>query len=146
MTTNPYQQGTSTYQQVSDNNLGQMEIVLELYKGIIKFLKQAKSAYVANDLEQMTYFMDRTFKVIEALSAHLDVEAGGKDAEFLQEFYAILIGRMGKLFDRPDIPREFDQLVAYVTPVYEQWHVLTHGSSPLSSPEDGGIEDTSETT
>ena len=133
-TNNPYHtQGTSAYQQASDDNLGPMEIVLELFKGIIKFLKQAKSAHAEGDLEQMTYFMDRTFKVVEALYAHLDMEAGGKDAEFLQEFYVVLIGRMGKIFDRPDIPREFDQLIAYVTPVYEQWYELTHGAAPTSS-------------
>ncbi len=133
-TDNPsYTHASSAYQQTSDENLEPMEIILELFKGILKFLEQAKSAYQKDDLEQMTYFLDRTFKVIEALHAHLDMEAGKKEAEFLQEFYVIMMGRMGKIFDRPDIPREFDQLIAYATPVYEQWYVLTHGALPNAS-------------
>lgn len=134
-TNNPYAQSASAYQQTNDENLGQMEIALELFKGIIKFLKQAKAAYQENNLEQMTYFTDRVFKIIEALHANLDMAAGGKDAEFLQEFYVVMIGRMGKILDRPDVEGEFDQLVAYVTPIYEQWYQLTHGSLP-AKPED----------
>jgi len=135
-TNNPYHaSGASAYQQTSDENLGPMEIALELFKGIVKFLGQAKAAYQANDLEQMTYFTDRVFKIIEALHAHLDMDAGGKDAEFLQEFYVIMIGRMGKILDRPDVEREFDQLIAYVTPIYEQWYTLTYGRSPTTSEE-----------
>lgn len=135
-TNNPYHaSGASAYQQTSDDNLGPMEIALELFKGIIKFLQQAKTAYEANDLEQMTYFTDRVFKIVEALHAHLDMDAGGKDAEFLQEFYVIMIGRMGKILDRPNVSAEFDQLIAYTTPVYEQWYKLTHGDLPASSSE-----------
>ena len=134
--TSAYGKGAAAYQQTSDDNLGPMEIALELFKGIITFLKQAKSAYEADDLEQMTYFLDRVFKIIEALHAHLDMDAGGKDAEFLQGYYATMIGRMGKLFDRPDIPAEFDQLIAYTTPIYESWYQLTHGALPTAPSDD----------
>jgi flagellar protein FliS len=133
MTNNNYTQASSAYQQTSDENLSQMEIALELYKGIIKFLRQAKSAYQADDLEQMSYFVGRVLKVIEALHSHLDMEAGGKDSAFLEEFYVILIGRLGKLFDRPDMVREFDQLIDYVTPVYEQWYNLTYPKTNLDT-------------
>ena len=130
MMNNPYLQASQSYQNTGDENLGQMEIVLELYKGLIKFFTQAKNAHAKGDFEQMNYFLQRNHKIVEALYAHLDMEAGGKDAVFLHDFYATLIGRMSKILDRPDVQREFDQLIAYVKPVYEQWYVLTHGALP----------------
>lgn len=119
---NPY----SAYQQTQDDNLGPMEVILELYKGLIRFLKEAKSAHAQGDLEKMMYWMDRAFKVVNALAANVDTDQGGKDAEFLNEFYVILMGRFAKILDRPDVQREFDQLVDYVTPVYERWYELTY--------------------
>ena len=129
--TNPYAnsgyaKAMSAYQNTQDENLGPMEIILELYKGVIKFLRQAKSAYEADDLEKMCYWVDRVQKILEALTAHLDMDQGGKDAEFLQEFYVVLMARLGKVLDCPDTSHEFDQLIAYAMPVYERWYELTY--------------------
>lgn len=128
MTANPYIQASSAYLQTRDENMGGMEIVLECYKGIIRFLREAKAAYAQDNLEKMCYWVDRALKIIESLHANLDMSQGGKDAEFLHEFYVILIGRLGKLLDRPDVTHEFDQLIGYVRPVYEQWYKLTTGN------------------
>lgn len=128
MTANPYSQASSAYLQTRDENMDGMEIVLECYKGIIRFLREAKAAYGKDDLEKMCYWVERALKVIESLHANLDMNQGGKDAEFLHEFYVVLIGRSGKILDRPDVNHEFDQLIAYIQPVYEQWYKLTTGN------------------
>ena len=130
MTTNPYGNASNAYLQTRDENMGQMEIVLECFKGIIRFIRSAKSAYQEDKLDTMCYWIGRASKVIEALHANLDMEQGGEDAEFLQEFYVTLLGRFGKILERPDVTHEFDQLLGYVQPVYERWYKLTHGSLP----------------
>lgn len=145
MTANPYGKAASAYQQTREDTMGGMEIVLECYKGIIRFLREAKAAYGRDELDKMCYWIERTLKVIEGLHANLDVEKGGEDAKFLQEFYVVLIGRLGKVLERPDVNHEFDQLIAYVQPVYERWYKLTTGNDvPVSNDyvaEEPSVED-----
>lgn len=127
----PYGKALGAYQQTRDENLSQMEIVLELYKGMIRFLREAKAAHAKNDLETMMYWIDRFLKVIEALHVNLNEEEGGEDSQFLTEFYTVLTGRIGLVLDRPDPQREFQQLIDYIQPVYERWYALVHGRSPF---------------
>jgi flagellar biosynthetic protein FliS len=125
--TNPYTKSISAYQRNQDENMTPMQIVAELYKGMVKFLYEAKSAYQANRLDEMNNKVQRIFSVIEALQAHLDLTQGGKDALFLNEFYIILSGRLGRVLDRQDPANEFDQLIAYVMPVYDRWQEFAYG-------------------
>ncbi len=131
MTVNPYQgKAAKAYQAVNDENLSPLQVVAELYKGILKFLYEAKTAYQDNKLDVMSEKIGRILAVVESLQANLDVDQGGKDAAFLQEFYVILVGRLGRVLDRPDVAHEFDQLIAYVMPVYERWHEFAYGPRP----------------
>ena len=138
MTVNPYQsKAANAYQSTNDENMSPLQVVAELYKGIIKFLREAKTAYQENKLDVMSEKITRILKVIEALQGHLDMDQGGKDAKFLEEFYVILAGRLGRVLDRPDVAREFDQLIDYVMPVYERWHEFAYG--PRQAPSDEGV-------
>lgn len=130
MTHNPYSKASRAYQQNNDENLSPTQIVAELYKGMIKFLLEAKTAYEQNKLDEMNNRIQRLLTVIETLQAHVDLENGGKDAAFLREFYIILSGRLGRVLDRPDPVAEFDQLIAYVKPVYERWQEFGYGMKP----------------
>ncbi|MES2729118.1 MAG: flagellar export chaperone FliS [Pseudomonadota bacterium] len=130
--TNPYQhKATKAYQSVNDENMSPLQVVAELYKGIIKFLYEGKAAYETNKLDVMSEKIARILAVIESLQANLDLDKGGKDAAFLEEFYMILSARLGRILDRPNVAHEFDQLIAYVMPVYERWHEFAYG--PRSS-------------
>lgn len=131
MTVNPYQgKAAKAYQAQNDENMSPLQVVAELYKGILKFLYEAKAAYQDNKLDVMSEKISRILAVIEALQGHLDLEQGGKDAAFLEEFYVILSGRLGRVMSRPDVVHEFDQLITYVMPVYERWHEFAYGPRP----------------
>lgn len=141
-TNNPYGKALGAYQQTRDENLSQMEIVLELYKGMIRFLREAKAAHAKGDFETMMHWVDRFLKVVEALHVNVDDEAGGEDAQFLAEFYTVLTGRIGLVLDRPDPQHEFQQLIDYIQPVYERWYELVHGRKPFADADetDGSIK------
>lgn len=128
--TNPYQKASKAYQSHKDGNLSQLQIVVELYRGVLKNIKIAKDSWTENRLDVMSNHIIKTFDIIEALQSNLDLEKGGEDAKFLNHFYSVVFSALSLATAKPDPAAEFDAVIAYVQKVYDRWYALAYPYQP----------------
>jgi len=128
MNQNAYQKALKTYQKNSDENLTPLQIVVELYKGMLKNTKLAKSAWESNQLDVMTNYIVKVFDIIEALQSNLDIEKGGEDAKFLLRFYSVIFSALSQVTAKPDPKSEFDAIIAYIQQVHDRWYTMAYGN------------------
>lgn len=132
MAHNPYQKASQAYQRHNDGNLTPIQIVVELYKGMIKNTKLAKQAYEDKRFEDMSNMIIKTFDIIEALQSNLDMEKGGEDAVFLNRFYTVIFSALTQASSKPNPSAYFDEIVTYIQQVHDRWYALAYpvGSTP----------------
>lgn len=128
MTNNPYQQAASAYQGAHETHMGGFDVVVELYKGIIKNVTAAKTAYQKGELEEMCKLNEKTTKILIALQSHLNHEQGGEAANFLDVFYTGIFGKLMSVLRKEDPAAAFDEILELIKPVYEIWcgHAATN--------------------
>lgn len=118
---NLHAKAATAYQTAYVSNVSGMDIVVELYKGMIGNIKQAKAAYQAGKLDEMCRLNDKTIKILVALQSHLDFEEGADAAEYLNKFYNSIFASLTKILRKPSPERSFDQIIAAIEPVYQRW-------------------------
>ncbi|HNS44108.1 MAG TPA: flagellar export chaperone FliS [Alphaproteobacteria bacterium] len=132
MAHNPYHKASQAYQKSSDDNLTPLQIIVELYKGMIKNTKLAKQAYQEGRLDVMSNHLIKTFDIIEALHSNLDLDNGGEDAAFLDHFYSTIFSALSQASTKPDPLAYFDEIVAYIQQVHDRWYSMAYGHIPQS--------------
>lgn len=149
MTKNPYQQASSAYKQADKDNLNGFQITAKLYEGIVKNLNDAKRCYQNNDLEEMVKINSNTFDILAALQSTLDQESEeAKDySDYLYRFYNIAFIKLAEVLEKDDPVAEYDDLINFVRPIYQQWQAFAEESlkdkslgSSSKAPESGQIE------
>lgn len=132
MSHNPYQKASQAYQKKIDEALTPLQIVVELYKGMIKNTKLAKQAWGDQKLDVMSNHIIKTFDIIEALQSNLDMENGGEDSAFLNRFYTVIFSALSQASSKPDPAVYFDEIIAYMQQVHDRWYNMAYGAIPAS--------------
>lgn len=125
-----YQKALKTYQKKSDENLTPLQIVVELYKGMIRNVQFAKTAYTEGRLEDMTRYLMKTFDIIEGLQSNLDTDNGGEDGAFLHRFYTVIFSALSQATAKPEPAEEFDAIIAYIQQVHDRWYAIAYSKNP----------------
>ncbi len=118
---NAYHTAATAYGNTQAGTMSGFEVVAELYKGMIKFVGQAKTAYEAGKLDDMCMYIQKTNKILMALQSHLDFEQGGEAAVFLNDFYTGIFAKLFKVLRAEDPLGEFDEVHAMLLPVKDIW-------------------------
>ncbi len=87
---NPYRQ----YQRTSVTTASREKILLMLYEGCIRFIKQAISAMEANKIADKGRYISKATAIISELMATLDFKSGGKLAHDLENLYVFMIDKL----------------------------------------------------
>lgn len=130
MNQSAYQKALKSYQKTSDEGLTPLQIVVELYKGLMRFIREAKGHCEAGHYDLMTNSLNRCFDIIEGLQVNLDLEKGGEDAVFLNRFYNVVFSALTRAAAKPDPAAEYDAILAYVQQVHDRWYAIAYGRSP----------------
>ena len=136
MTNNPYQKASQAYQKKNDDTLTPLQIVVELYKGLIKNTKFAKQCWNNRQLDVMCGYIQKNFDIIEALQSNLDLENGGEDAAFLNRFYTVIFSSLTLATSKPDPSAYFDEIISYIQQVHDRWYVLAYPGAELPQAEE----------
>lgn len=83
--------GIEAYQENTITTQSQGRIVVMLYDGAIKFLKQALPAMQENNYEAKSKYLSKAEDIINELNTVLDMEAGGEIATNLRALYMFMI-------------------------------------------------------
>lgn len=81
----------STYQTVQVTTTDRGRLLLMMYEGAIKFLKQSKAGLEANDLAKFCRFLSKAQAIIAELMNTLDFEKGGTIARDLDRLYDFML-------------------------------------------------------
>ena len=81
----------STYKSVQVTTTDRGRLLLMMYEGAIKFLKQAKMGLEDNDLPKFCRFLSKGQAIIAELMNTLDFEKGGKIAKDLDRLYDFML-------------------------------------------------------
>ena len=136
MSNNLYTKASKAYQRKNDDTLTPLQIVVELYKGLIKNTKLSKQCWENRQLDVMCGYIDKNFDILEALQSNLDLENGGEDAAFLNRFYTVIFSSLTLATAKPDPSAYFDEIIAYIQQVHDRWYVLAYPGTELPQAEE----------
>lgn len=118
---NPYQAAASAYGIRQDGNMSGFEVTSELYKGMIRFVGQAKKSYGEGKLDEMCNYIQKTNKILIALQSNLNFEEGGEAAIFLNDFYTEVFGKLFGVLRTEDPEMTFDEVHNLLKPAAQIW-------------------------
>jgi flagellar protein FliS len=81
----------AAYQNVQVTTTDRGRLLLMMYEGAIKFLKQAKSGLETNDMAKFCRFLSKGQAIIAELMNTLDFEKGGAIARVLDRLYDFML-------------------------------------------------------
>jgi flagellar protein FliS len=100
-----FNSSSNVYQQVEINTSNQLQLVVMLYDGALRFNHQAKIAILNRDLIRKAQNMDRLLAIIGELQNTLKIDEGGEIAFQLDRLYSYMVERIleasSKLDSRP---------------------------------------------
>src|SRR5688572_27866373 len=85
---------SNTYQEVAVQTSSPAKLVVMLYEGGIRFLRQAVEGIKTKDLDKKRQSIDRVVAIIQHLQNTLDREKGGPIAADLDRLYAYIMSRI----------------------------------------------------
>jgi flagellar protein FliS len=83
--------GSNTYQQIAVQTSSPTRLVVMLYEGAIRFLRESIAAIEANELERKRQSIDRSVAIVQHLHSTLDMEKGGEVAANLHHLYSYVM-------------------------------------------------------
>ena len=83
----------NTYQEIAIQTASPTKLVVMLYEGTIRFLRQSINAIQAKDFDRKRQSIDRGVAVIQHLQSTLDKRGGAVSAE-LDRLYGYITGRI----------------------------------------------------
>jgi flagellar protein FliS len=81
----------ATYQTVQVTTTDRGRLLLMMYEGALKFLKQSKAGLEGNDIPKFCRFLSKSQAIIAELMNTLDFEKGGNIARDLDRLYDFML-------------------------------------------------------
>ena len=110
----------NAYQEVGAQTADQIQLVVMLYDGAIRFLGEAKSHIEHRNLPAKAVAVDKALAIIGELQSTLKFEEGGEVAVSLDKLYAYMTGRILEASLRLDV-KAIDEVVKLLGIVNNGW-------------------------
>jgi flagellar protein FliS len=127
--------GSSAYKAMSVNTASPAKLVVMLYQGAIRFLKQAQEDIRTKDFAQKSQSVDRAVAIIQHLQGTLDMEKGGKISLDLDRLYTYVASRVFDGSVKLDL-RAFEEAIQLLTTLLSGWEEIAQKEQEQSVPAD----------
>jgi flagellar protein FliS len=114
----------NTYRENAIATQSSGRLVVLLYDGAIKFLRQALKELEAGHQAAKGEYINKAVAIINELDACLDVEAGGDVAANLRSLYHFMIRHLGEANIHRD-PRRIQNVIECLQSLNEGWKSVT---------------------
>jgi flagellar secretion chaperone FliS len=125
--------GANAYIQTHVQSRSPLELVVMLYDGALRFLREARSAIERQDATGKRAAMSRALAVLSELQSTLNMEKGGAIAEQLDALYTYVNGRMLDASMHGDLAA-LDESVKILDTLRAAWFDIAAGQAPLAVP------------
>jgi len=129
----------STYQTVQVTTTDRGRLLLMMYEGAIKFLKQSKAGLEANDLAKFCRFLSKAQAIIAELMNTLDFEKGGTIARDLDRLYDFMLFYLTEANIHRDA-RRIQKTIGLLDTIYRAYKTIIERKEQ----SDGAAEDAAE--
>jgi flagellar protein FliS len=125
---NPYRQ----YQKTAVTTASREKILLMLYEGAIRFVKQAKIAMDEKKIAEKGKYISKATAILSELMATLDFKVGGELAVDLENLYVFMIDKLieGNISNKPEC---LDQVSQLLDTLYVAWKDV------IENPREDGV-------
>ncbi|MCD6365703.1 MAG: flagellar export chaperone FliS [Planctomycetes bacterium] len=115
--------GISAYQENAVTTQSSGHLIVMLYDGAVKFLKQAIDAMEAGNIADKGRFITKAMDIINELDGVLDMDAGGDIALNLRRLYCFMRGHMVQANIKSD-PRMLRDVISLLEELNESWRAI----------------------
>ena len=116
--------GLNAYQETAVLTQNKGRIIVMLYDGAIKFLKQAIHDLEANNYEAKGRDIAKAQDIILELNTVLDMDAGGEVAQNLRSLYNFMNKHLNQANTRSD-PLMIREVIALLEELNQSWRAIT---------------------
>ena len=109
-----------------------VDLVVALYDGIVRFLYAAIAAVERGNVEERRIAVKRAMDIIIHLQARLRMDVGGRPAQALSEFYAVIFSEILQASQSAS-KTKFEHAIACVSHVRDAWRQVAN--DPEANPE-----------
>ena len=134
----------SVYQSVQVTTTDRGRLLLMMYDGAIKFLKQAKAGIEENDVMRFCRFLSKAQAIIAELMNTLDFEKGGSIARDLDRLYDFMLFYLTEANLHRD-PKRIEKVIGLLDTIYSAYKEIILGrksddqSKDNDQPEGGRV-------
>jgi flagellar protein FliS len=115
--------GIETYQENTITTQSQGRVIVMLYDGAIKFLKQAIPEMQAGNHEAKSKYLNKAEDIINELSTVLDMEAGGQIATNLRALYTFMIRQLHEA-NLKNEPAKLEEVIKLLEELNQSWKAI----------------------
>lgn len=124
--------GIDAYRRTEVQSRSPLELVVMLYDGALRFMREAKAGLEARDVKRRADAISRTLAIIAELQNTLDMKAGGDIAASLDQLYVFVRNRLIEASTRQD-PAPLDAALAVMTNLRDAWaEISARDSRPVA--------------
>lgn len=108
------------YQKNAVTGASPVQLVVMLYDGALKWMRQGREAIAQGDLPQQNQCLQRAQKIVLELMSSLDMQRGGEIASNLLGLYGFVVEQL-VLANVEDKPEPIDHCIAIFTELRSSW-------------------------
>lgn len=120
-------------QQVTTADKGRL--LLMMYEGAIKFLRQSKAGLEAGDIAKFCRFLSKGQAIIAELMNTLDFEKGGKIAQDLDRLYDFMLFYLTEANIHQDVQR-IDKTISLINTIYSAFKEIIEDNKSSRDAQD----------
>ncbi|MGA1191831.1 MAG: flagellar export chaperone FliS [Bdellovibrionota bacterium] len=120
------------YQAVQVTMTDRGRLLLMMYEGALKFLRQAKAGLEDNDIAKFCRFLSKSQAIIAELMNTLDFEKGGKIAKDLDRLYDFMLFYLTEANLHRD-PERITKVIGLLETVYKAYKEIVEGEKAQKS-------------
>jgi flagellar protein FliS len=117
-------QGIKAYRENAVTTQSRGRLIVLLYDGAIKFLKQAIREIEANNFEAKGQYINKALDIINELNAVLDMNAGGEMASNLRKLYLFMIKHLSEANVKRD-PQMIRDVIKLMEDLNQSWKAIS---------------------
>ena len=116
----------NAYQSVQVTTTDRGRLLLMMYEGAIKFLRQSKAGLEANDIPKFCRFLSKGQAIIAELMNTLDFEKGGQIARDLDRLYDFMLFYLTEANLYRD-PKRIVKVITLIDTIYSAYKEIIEG-------------------
>ena len=120
------------YQTVQVTTVDRGRLLLMMYEGAIKFLKQSRAGVEAGDITKFCRFLSKAQAIIAELMNTLDFEKGGQIARDLDRLYDFMLFYLTEANLYRD-PKRITKVIGLIDTIYGAYKEIIEGEKARAS-------------